>query len=72
MISATRIKTKYDHRIKQAIAYSGDINLFSDLEIPASTSKGWVKKGIPKVVELRPFNYSNVAKELQLKKGLKD
>jgi hypothetical protein len=35
---------RYSTDIKYAIAKSGDINLFPELDIPKSTAQGWVKR----------------------------
>jgi hypothetical protein len=36
---------RYDHRIKNMIAESGDPCLFPDLAIPLSTAREWIKRG---------------------------
>ena len=41
---------QYSTDIKYAIAKSGDINLFPELNIPRSTAKGWVKRGSPEII----------------------
>jgi transposase InsO family protein len=40
----------YDHRIREAIFESGDRDLFPNLEIPRSTIRSWIHRGIPDVV----------------------
>ena len=40
----------YDYRIQQAICETGDRDLFPDLEIPRSTIRSWIHRGIPDVV----------------------
>ena len=70
MTWSTQHRTKYDHRIKQAIAYSGNINLFPNIKIPVSTAKDWVKKGVPEVIELSSSDHIELAKLLILKKEL--
>ncbi len=40
----------YDYRIQEAICETGDRDLFSDLEIPRSTVRSWIHRGVPDVV----------------------
>ncbi len=49
---------RYDHRIKNMIAETGDPNLFPDLAIPLSTAREWIKKGPQKVVSISSFDSS--------------
>ena len=45
-------RNHYDHRIRQAIVKTGDAELFPRLDIPDSTKRSWIKRGIAKVVTL--------------------
>ena len=40
----------YDYRIQEAICESGDRDLFPELEIPRSTIRSWIHRGLPDVV----------------------
>ena len=40
----------YDYRIQEAICESGDRDLFPELEIPRSTIRSWIYRGVPDVV----------------------
>ena len=40
----------YDYRIREAICESGDRDLFPELEIPRSTIRSWIHRGLPDVV----------------------
>ena len=51
-----RVYRNYDHRLKRAIWKSGDPDLFPHLEIPPSTAKGWIRKGVPFVVTADEFD----------------
>ena len=44
----------YDHRIKEQIAETGDPGLFPELEIPRSTVRSWIRRGMGSVVCLEP------------------
>ncbi len=43
-------RQSYDHRIREAICETGDRDLFPELNIPRSTIRGWVHRGVPDVV----------------------
>jgi hypothetical protein len=49
-MQTTQPQRTYDHRIKEAILETGDRNLYPELEIPRSTIRGWVHRGLPDVV----------------------
>ncbi len=40
----------YDHRVREAVVESGDRNPFAELEIPRSTIRSWMHRGLPDVV----------------------
>lgn len=40
----------YDYRIREAILDSGNKNLFPELDIPQSTIRSWIHRGLPDVV----------------------
>jgi putative transposase len=40
----------YDYRIRQTICETGDRDLFPELDIPRSTVRSWIHRGIPDVV----------------------
>ncbi len=40
----------YDHRIREAICESRDPGLFPELNIPNSTIRSWLHRGVPDVV----------------------
>ncbi len=40
----------YDYRIQEAICESRDRDLFPELEIPRSTLRSWIHRGVPDVV----------------------
>ncbi len=42
----------YDHRIKEAIIGSRNPSLFPDLQIPPSTARSWIQRGLAEVVSL--------------------
>ncbi|MCP4901501.1 MAG: hypothetical protein GY906_31440, partial [bacterium] len=44
----------YDYRIQEAICESGDRDLFAELEIPRSTIRSWIHRGVPDVVTCDP------------------
>ena len=40
----------YDYRIQEAICESGDRDLFPELNIPRSTIRSWIHRGVPEVI----------------------
>jgi transposase InsO family protein len=49
-MAALHSRRTYDHRICEAICESGDRELLSDLNIPRSTIRSWIHRGMPDVV----------------------
>jgi putative transposase len=45
-------RRSYDHRLRLAIATSGDTGLFRDVDIPPSTRRSWTTRAVPNVVAL--------------------
>lgn len=45
-------RRSYDHRLRLAVATSGDPGLFRDLRIPPSTRRSWTTRAVPNVVAL--------------------
>jgi len=40
----------YDHRIQEAVCETGDRDLFPELNIPRSTIRSWIHRGVPEVI----------------------
>jgi transposase InsO family protein len=57
----------YDHRVQEAICASGDRSLFPELQIPPSTIRNWIHRGIPDVVtcEIVDFDRAELVAEVQ-------
>ncbi len=57
----------YDYRIREAICESGDRELFPELNIPGSTIRSWIHRGMPDVVtgELATEGYAEMAAEIE-------
>jgi hypothetical protein len=55
----------YDYRIREAICESRDPGLFPELNIPNSTIRSWLQRGVPDVVtsELAGRNHSELLTE---------
>jgi hypothetical protein len=49
-MEAHHARRTYDYRIQHAICETGDRDLFPDLEIPRSTNRSWIHRGLPDVV----------------------
>ena len=50
MTRTHRVRRSYDHRLRDAIAATGNANLFRDVAIPASTRRTWVRGEVRPVV----------------------
>ncbi|MEY4065715.1 MAG: hypothetical protein RIR26_1923 [Pseudomonadota bacterium] len=48
-------KRTYDHRVRNAIAKSGNPSLFPDLNIPCTTAQQWIREGEKEVVTTHQF-----------------
>ncbi|RPH40488.1 MAG: transposase [Burkholderiales bacterium] len=66
-------KRTYDIRVRNAVARSGDADLFPELEIPRPTALEWIRLGIKEVVTHPSFEWSHdtlVEKIASLEKSL--
>ena len=52
MTSRTRIQRKYDHRLRELVRSTGDIDHAIQLGVPQSTARGWLKSTPAEVVTL--------------------
>lgn len=52
MATATRIQRAYDHRLKNFVNETGDIQLALNRGIPRSTARGWLSCSCKEVVTL--------------------
>ena len=50
MTRTHRVRRSYDHRLRDAIAATGNADLFRDVAIPASTRRTWARGEIRPVV----------------------
>ena len=57
----------YDYRIRQTICETGDRDLFPKLDIPRSTIRSWIHRGVPDVVtsDLISHDRSDLLVEIQ-------
>jgi hypothetical protein len=49
-MEAVHSRRTYDYRIQEAICESGDRDLFPELNIPRSTIRSWIHRGVPEVI----------------------
>ena len=52
MATATRLQRIYDHRLKDLVHQSGDIQLAVRHGVPRSTARGWLRRSCKSVVTL--------------------
>jgi len=61
---------RYDHRLKDMVALSGDIERFARFGIPKSTLRQWLKRGVQNVVSIPELELASsdlVLENLELK-----
>src|SRR6516225_2132615 len=49
MTTTGRLQQRYDHRLRDLVQRTGDVTIATDLGVPRSTARGWLRKA-PKVV----------------------
>ena len=59
----------YPIELKEAVAITGDINLFPELNIPKSTTRDWAKKEPPNIISPKTLNLIETAR---LEKKIRD
>ena len=66
-MEALHSRRTYDYRIQGAICESGDRELFPELNIPRSTIRSWIHRGMPNVVtgDLAAQDYAAMAAEIE-------
>jgi hypothetical protein len=66
-MDALHSRRTYDYRIQEAICESGDRDLFPELNIPRSTIRSWIHRGMPDVVagDLASHDYAEMAAEIE-------
>jgi hypothetical protein len=57
----------YDHRIREQVVRTGNLDLFPELEIPRKTALSWIRRGMREVVTLddqgsEPAHHVRIAK----------
>src|SRR5262245_13787654 len=56
MMSTRRRQQRYDHRLRDLVQRTGDVTITTDLEVPRSTGRGWLRKAPTVVVSLELTN----------------
>jgi hypothetical protein len=66
-VKALHSRRTYDYQIQEAICESGDRELFPELNIPRSTIRSWIHRGMPDVVagDLASHDYAEMAAEIE-------
>ena len=63
MTSTGRRQRRYDHRLRDLVQRTGDVTIATNLGVPPSTARGWLRKAPSAVVSLEITNRKAV--ELQ-------
>jgi len=53
-------KRTYDHRVRNAIARTGNPSLFPELNIPRTTAQQWIREGEKEVVTTHQFTKTDL------------
>ena len=73
MKATRRTQQRYDHRLRQLVQSTGNVDLARQYGVPASTARGWLQKSAVDVVTLDVLNQETVQLQnevLQLRKRL--
>src|SRR5262245_64782799 len=52
MTTSRRPQQRYDHRLREFVRATGNVTLVTDLGVPRSTARGWLRKAPAVVVSL--------------------
>ena len=52
MATSRRPQQRYDHRLRDLVYNTGDVTIATDLGVPRSTARGWLRKAPAVVVSL--------------------
>ncbi len=52
MTSTARPQQRYDHRLRDLVHRTGDVTIATDLGVPRSTARGWLRRAPEVVVSL--------------------
>src|SRR5262249_53130147 len=58
MTTSRRPQQRYDHRLRELVRATGNVTLVTDLGVPRSTARGWLRKAPAVVVSLDVTNLS--------------
>jgi hypothetical protein len=60
MSPITRKQRTYDHRFRELVQTTGDIQLATGHGVPASTARGWLNKSVTKIVSIDILDLNTV------------
>ncbi len=60
MTTITRTQNSYDHRLRELVQTTGDIQLATQHGVPASTARGWRNRSASEVVSLDVLDLNSV------------
>jgi putative transposase len=74
MMTSRRPQQRYDHRLRDLVHNTGDVTIATDLGVPRSTARGWLRKGpsVAVTVEVTNLKTSELQSEvLELRRRVK-
>ena len=60
MRTTARLQQRYDHRLRDRVHRTGDVTIATDLGVPRSTARGWLRMAPEVVVSLDVTHLSDV------------
>src|SRR5262249_17957673 len=74
MMTSRRPQQRYDHRLRDLVYNTGDVTIATDLGVPRSTARGWLRKGpsVAVTVDVTNVKTSDLQSEvLELRRRMK-
>ena len=59
-VSTARAQQRYDHRLRELVQRSGDLTIATDVGVPRSTARGWLRTAPTAVVSLDVANLTEL------------
>ncbi len=66
MVTSARTQNRYDHRLRDFVRKTKDINCAVQLGVPSSTARGWLTSPAAEVVTLDVLNMNAVQRQQEV------
>ena len=68
-MTTARRQQRYDHRLRELVRRSGDLTVATDLGVPPSTARGWLRSVPTAVVSLDVADLTELELRQELSRG---